>query len=96
MRLLCVCGGWIAARGGVRDGGPVLRRQGQPERVVGQGGVARRVQPLPDLGHLRLVRQRPQHHRSRMAGESYSSTSTTRVLVTASEYVCALPYLRTP
>jgi hypothetical protein len=58
-----------AARGGVRDGGPVLRRQGESERVVGQGGVAGGVQPLPDLGHLRLIRQRPQHHRGWVAGE---------------------------
>ncbi|VAH57346.1 unnamed protein product [Triticum turgidum subsp. durum] len=54
-------------RGGVRDRRPVLRRQGEPERVAGQGGVGGGVQPLPDLGHLRHLRQRPQHHRSRLA-----------------------------
>lgn len=44
-----------AARGGVRVGRFVLRRQGEPERVAGTGGVAEGVQPLADLGHLLLL-----------------------------------------
>jgi hypothetical protein len=44
-----------AARGGVRVGRFVLRRQGEPERVAGTGGVAGGVQPLADLGHLLLL-----------------------------------------
>jgi hypothetical protein len=65
------------ARGGVRVGRLLLRRQGQPQRVAGAGGVAGGVQPLADLGHLRLLRQRPQHHRSRLAGPSGSSSPST-------------------
>ena len=71
LSLVCVFWWWcIAARGGVRVGGPVLRRQGEPERVAGAGGVAGGVQPLTDLGHLRRLRQRPQHHRGWLAGLS--------------------------
>lgn len=58
------------ACGRVRDRRPVLRGEGEHKRVGAMGLEPVRVQPLADVGHLRLVRQRSQHHRGWLAGKS--------------------------